>query len=862
MNKKTLYLLAFLIPILGMVLLMILIGIYPFGAKTFLTLDLECQYTAYFSYLKEIFKDPSTLLYGFSKTLGGEMIGFAAYYLISPLNIIYALVPTEQLPNAAMVVTLLKVGLAGLSFFIYTRKSSVRYVMFSTAYALMAYNIVYMSNTIWIDDVILLPLVVLGIEKIIENKKPWLYLGTLFYVLVSNYYIGYMICIFSVIYFMYQWFFVAERKNWTINIVARYALSSALAGGLAAVILLPVKQSLAGQKSGINLDILTMEPNFSLRAFMSKYVLGSFNWEQVRSGLPNIYCGILVLLFVVFFLLGKKYSWKVKIGSMLVLASLFLCMILNGLNVIWHGFNYPIWYPYRYSFLFSFVLLMMAVKGMDSYAALSEERSHQRIILIAGLSLGVYALAVYLIGRGDFEYLNQMKLILSVGIMLLGALVAIIAYRRIKVGGLIFLALILVELCMNGSYCMKELDYTNIAEYQTYVREVEPAVEYVKDNDKSFYRMEKTFLRDFNDAMLFRYHGLSHFSSAETASLREFMGSLGFRNNGNWSYYNTGTTYANDSFLGIKYLLTQDELGSGYRYLESINDINIYENVYALPIGFMADAAILNENSLGDNWYENQNQLWKTLSSNQTENIFVEVEKVKTKPVDVTVSKNEDGSVKYDKDGEQAYIQYSFTVQNENPLFFYLRSDDRKWVTLKINGEDSGGYFTKKNYQIMQLGQFEIGEKVTIRVYLKRDYVKIDEARFFYQDMKVFEDYYHELSAQGLTIEAYKNNHLYGTIESKGDKQYCLLTIPYDQGWHLYVDGERVTPYAGLNELMAFEVEEGTHEIEMLYIPGGLKYGLIISALSAIILGGWIFVSVKMQRSDSGYDNNRNSTVL
>ena len=80
--------LSFVIPVIGFVFILYFSHLWPFGDQSIVCLDLDSQYISFFSYLKEIFRDPTTLFYTFSKTLGGDMIGLVAYYLISPFNII------------------------------------------------------------------------------------------------------------------------------------------------------------------------------------------------------------------------------------------------------------------------------------------------------------------------------------------------------------------------------------------------------------------------------------------------------------------------------------------------------------------------------------------------------------------------------------------------------------------------------------------------------------------------------------------------------------------------------------------------------------------------------------------------------
>ena len=155
--KKVFYILAFLLPMLGMLGICKETGTYPFGEKSWLVCDMDNQYIAYFSCFKQAIEE-NGFFYTFSKTLGGDMFGFTAYYLMSPLNLLFLFVKTDGIHDMAAWIALIKIGLCGLSFFILVNykndkeehsvfKKSTGNLIFSTAYGLMTYNVFYISKT-------------------------------------------------------------------------------------------------------------------------------------------------------------------------------------------------------------------------------------------------------------------------------------------------------------------------------------------------------------------------------------------------------------------------------------------------------------------------------------------------------------------------------------------------------------------------------------------------------------------------------------------------------------------------------------------------------------------------------------------
>lgn len=206
-KKIGLYLLSFLIPMFIVMFAVSYLGIYPFGEDTYLPVDTYLQYTGFFDYFRDTFLGDSSIFYSLSKSIGGEMYGLFAYYLASPFNLVFLFFSKANTPFAFWVIFMLKTAAAGSTMFYYlNRKNGVKLsnLAFSCMYALSSYVINYGFNIMWLDGVILLPFIIAGVEDLLDYKKPLLYTITLSLAMITNYYIGFMICIFSVMYFVYK----------------------------------------------------------------------------------------------------------------------------------------------------------------------------------------------------------------------------------------------------------------------------------------------------------------------------------------------------------------------------------------------------------------------------------------------------------------------------------------------------------------------------------------------------------------------------------------------------------------------------------------------------------------------------------
>lgn len=201
---------SFLLPFLLLIVLWSILGLAPFGNNNLLVSDLGSQYMPFLSAFKQFFQGETHSLYSFSDALGGTILPLSAYYLLSPFNLIVLLFSYEQLPIAILLIITLKISLMGTSMFYYLQKTyqhaTVAALLFSTSYSLCGFVTVYCLNFMWLDALILLPLLVLGIQRLWDHKKYALYAAILFLSIVTNYYMGYMLCIFAVCYSLY-WYY-------------------------------------------------------------------------------------------------------------------------------------------------------------------------------------------------------------------------------------------------------------------------------------------------------------------------------------------------------------------------------------------------------------------------------------------------------------------------------------------------------------------------------------------------------------------------------------------------------------------------------------------------------------------------------
>ena len=606
-------LLCMAVPAVVMYLIYFSRELYPLGDGSVLVLDLNGQYVWFFEALRNFVHGDADLLYSFSRALGGEFLGIYAYYLASPLSYLLALFPQNRMLEGLLFLFLLKTALCGGSFGLYMHKTSkvknkTAIVVFATCYALSAYGIVQQHNTMWIDAMMWLPMITLGMESLIKKGKFRLYTLSLAVTLFSNFYIGYMVCIYCFFYFFLCYFGHSEDREHNpdnerfhfIRSGLRVAFWSLLAVGIAAVILLGAYYSLSFGKSTFSTTKWVWSFNFDILDLLYKFLPSSY--DTVRpAGYPFVYCGVLTLLLIPSYFLSRKYPMRQKIASALFIFLFVASFSLSVPDLLWHGFQRPNWLNYRYSFMLCFILTVLACRAMNEFNSVS-------LRTVAGTG-GILALLCVILQKyvdPDNEYLAPNDytciwftlILIAVWLAVLGLLRS---RKEKQVISVVMVAVVAIECFLNGLWCMNALDddvvYSKYSYYNNYLNNTRPIVEEVQESDSGFYRMEKTIFRKLNDNMALNIRGLSGSTSTLNQETIKFLDKMGYCSMSHWSKY-LGGTPINDSLLGVKYIISDTGSASqSYWYeayrADSDHNYTAYRNPYALSLAYGVSDALL-----------------------------------------------------------------------------------------------------------------------------------------------------------------------------------------------------------------------------------------------------------------------------
>lgn len=815
-------------------------GVFPVGNHSVLALDLNAQYIYYYEAFRQAVWEGKSILYSWSQSLSGEMIGIFGYYLASPFMIIYLLFPKGLIVEALLVVTLLKAASLGASFAFFLRRttklSDLPLLIMSTLYALMAYTVVQAMNPMWIDAVILLPLIALGLQYFIDEGKFALFFVTLTLALFINYYIGYMLCIYCILHFLYYYFAKPRDGGWKTFVAkgAGFAGLGILCVLAACVMLLPIYLSLQNGKLDFSDPDYSLSLRFSLFNLLPKLLFDSYDSVNVQ-GMPFIYCGTLTLFLVPAFFCAPGISIRKKAATAGLITVLFAIMNISILDIGMHGFRIPNWLNYRYSFVFSFVLLNAAAHGFDHL----QEIPRDKFIKTYGFLL----IFVALIQLSQFEYIDNFTCIwISILLISLYALFLCLASNPLNATRFTqVLALIVVaELTANTALLLQDIHtevvFSDRTTYVPFIAESREAVAQVTEFDDDFYRMEKTYHRTVNDPMALGIAGLSHSTSTLNARALDFIDDIGYNQREHWSRYTPNTIVA-DSLLGFRYILTKDQkLETFYEPVLTSGDITACRNPYALPIVFAAATGFDEEIINSSNPINFQCQLVTALTGENYMDLFTPIQDF-TRTLSGVTESTYGSHKRFTSTGKMGSITFTVNVDRDGPVYAYFPTDYRDTCALAVNGETLTTLFGNETQIVVWLGDYKAGDiiDVSLTVTGEQAYIRNATSYFYSLDVAAWEEAYAKLSRSPLELTRRTETFMQGTMTVYEDNTTVFTSIPYEGGWTIKIDGEPVEVKIGADSLVCFDVPVGDHEIEMSFCPPGLKEGAVISA-AAIVL--------------------------
>lgn len=826
MKKKIFwYGLAFLAPVILLYVSYLVIGI-SFSHTNFLSIDMEGQYISFFSYLQDMIRQGGNLFYSFSNGLGDNFYSLFTYYLSSPLNLIMVLFPKENIIDGIYVLTLLKIGLSGLCFFTFIQskvKNEMNALIFSLCYALMGYSMYYAQNIMWMDGVFLFPLICLGIEKIFLNKKPILYIVTLSLAIISNYYIGFMLCIGSVLYTFYYFCCHYHDLQDKLKKIFHYCIASCLSGGLAAIILIPSIMSVTYK---MNTSIMHFNWMAEWYNFFTKMTLGwSSTWDLMNTT-PNIYCGLIVLVLFVVLFFQKQISLKKKLFYFCFLILLYLSMCFQFTDLLWQGGKEPVGFLHRQSFIFSFFLVSIVAE--NKYERISKKISIPLFVILVGVFY-------YASLNAGIVAIKNWNLIIT--FCFIGVYLCLLSIKRVNTKYLqpLLLVLVCAELFINAIGVHSKFVYASEEKYTTYLKD------YGQITTEPMYRSEVAKRFNLNIPFMLNYKGMSNFSSINKKSNYDFLYVSGYKAHGNYAYYGVGSTLFMDSILGVKYRVDPNN-----NYFTKGQGSN-YVNENALPMMFISNEQIkdLEISEIKINPFRYQNALYQGISGKK-EDIFEIV--VPTSKEIINLSESI-----YDK-----ILHYNkIDVSKDGIINFELPSSTDS-MYLNIATEEYGTSVVAKildrDYQVfdeLRSGILYLENTATetskVKVTVSSDVIRVNNFQFYTLNTTKFNALIQELKQNEVEMSIPDSNRVHATY-NLDQPEYIMTTIPYDSQWKITVNGKEIEYDCLIDTFIGFKLDAGESKIKMVYTPSGFNLGLLISGASLVLLGVYLTILYRKEK--------------
>lgn len=863
------YILSFFIPAVLLFISYMIFGVYPAGERSVLALDLNAQYVYYYDYMYDVFAGKESFFYCWSRTFSGEFFGIFAYYLASPFNFIVWLFPRTAITEGLLTMLLVKAAAGGLCCAILLKKqrgfSDLTVTLFSTMYALSGYFAAHSINPMWLDGMIALPLVVIGVEHICDKKRFLLYSLSLLYVFISNYYIGYMAGIFSALYFVY---YIASGKTAEPSAkgvgksVLVYGASSLSAIFMSCWVIVPVYKSLEMGKLAFGDPDYSPAENFNITDILIKLFPGTF--DTIRpEGFPMLYCGTVALIFAVIYFTLKKIPLRQRVSGGVLFGIILLSMYIKPVDMMWHGGRVPVWMPYRYAFIAVFLLMMFGAEAFENIKSVKRKNFGA----VFAVLLSVLLIADHYAGSDHFNT----TLVIVIPIIALSVFSAVLVlykkhsdFRSMKITMLVLLcAELLVNNIVTFTKMHKDIYYSSRESYLGDIPNTREVVNEVKALDGGFYRMEKTYHRCVNDPMAVGMYGMSHSTSTFNAKAIALAKTLGFGAREHYSRYD-GATPLTDDILGIKYILSQSELLSQYDETLDISengDIKAYINEDVFGFAYLADESVIGAKLEDKSPFSVQERLAARLSGDVNK-MYLPITDYAPDLINLNAGSTTDRHISYTKrlDDEEAYVNYNIIAPYSGRVYMYLPSNYERECRLYVNGEFIKYYFENENHSIAYLGEFAQGESFDVKLELLGNDVYYEQPQFFTLDDAALARFSEKMRTMNENTVVTRTDKAKLSITVDADRDRALFTsIPIEEGWTATIDGKPAEILSTANEtLMCLKVPSGKHTIELSFFPAGMKTGLILTVGGTVMFAAMIVISVviKRPRRDNGSDRD------
>lgn len=836
------------------------------GKKSILVCDMYGQYYEFLVGIRRIIRTGGSLLYSWDLDMGIGLPGWIAYYVSSPFNLVLLVVPESWILGTITFLILLKLSIAAVTFSVYLKKAyqmdGVEIVLGALCYSLSSYAVTYYYQIMWLDILIWLPLLVLGMKKIAEGKKSSSFTVCLVIAFFSNYYISFMAGVFLftsfVVYYIYQ--------NGSILCVQffkrlmRFVMSAVMAFGIGGVLLIPTVSQMAERLGTKNTDVKSSFFNFDFIDLLQSTTWGNyfpFDYQK-----PLLYCSCLFLLLVPLYFFNPKIMKKERAGFGLLLGFWFVIMLLRPTDLFMHIGKVPTQFPCRYGFVVCFLIATLGAKELHYLFHDTEGKKKWLVCAVFVLFSGI---AKVLDCMGVKSLVSNKNILITAGLFLgYTLLLHMTVSNKLKRHDFVTLIsfMLIVELLFNSISIYDGMDYElgfkDYSEIQGRQKLLEKQLTSIGEEGEPF-RIEKNYRFGYNDGFAIGYPSISSFSSVYNEGVHRFLANMGISNQLWNSSYRGSTTFLN-SVLGIKYVFHTS--GSNDNMLMSGPTESIEKTQFPLPFGFMADEKILEETFSDEPSHsamkEQQDFLEALTGDEESRKCFeaFQPDKIICENVKRTYE-NDKIIMKPDNAALPASVSYYVTGDGRKEYYFYPQFDPRsrtKYVEImtKYNFGLQSQYIERMNlsipYNIRLFDQSGATDDTITFHFHTNETAVLDKELFYSFDKERYEEYYNKLLCHSISFSKFEDGYFDGEIDAGKTGGIIFLSIPYNKKWNVYIDGKKAEILSLCqNTFIGVKAGAGKHLISGRYTDSSVNIGKTVSLISFILYLCFLFYEDKKE---------------
>lgn len=833
--------------------------------------------------LREFFRNllaghPKLVMWDMSLGYGADILSTLNYYAIGdPLNLLYGFVSPKNTETMYNFMIVLRMYLAGITFIMYARKMKKR--SYGTVIGALVYVFsgfcfrLGLRHPFFINPMIYFPLLCLGIEKIYQRERPYVFIFAVCVSAMSNYYFLYMLTIFAVIYAWIRFYKYSEEnkiKTFFLTIL-KFGMYYTLGIAMAAVILLPSVIGFLGNGrygNGADWKSLIVYPGKYYLLFIENFIgYGNMGSNTNAGYLPIV--GI-VVLFTLFSQRMKHKKYRAAFIASII------ALILPIFGYAFNGFSYA---NNRWAFALSFIVALLTA---EMYPRLFVMSKRQQIGIGAGII--IYTVFCIIVNASGEEILKNKGIMAACGLIAVFYILLLIFQRlgydtQKRIVRVSMAILLLISVGVHGYYRFDPKEYAYTQEFmdqgQAYRTLKEDNIRMLsKANDPSVYRVHAEGYRYKNYGLINHLNTISGYYSITAKCVTDMIK----------GYDTLGMQYADKykgvdqrlgllSLAGVKYITvahnsqvakdvsSMGDVPYGVEKLRKKGNITLYKNKYALPFAYAYDSYMTEQqyeqlNGIGKEQAMlaqiilNQHPADKEIQHNEQRN-GPDIQTISLPETRISSPKGKkyaDITVPVEKDKE-TYLYFKNLVyhgkKNGDDKFILTGRKGTKGILvtqndvqqkIHIQSTFNPYYFGRKDY-IVKINHQTSKAKEKVRLnFLSPGEYEFDDISLITVPKKDVLARLKERKENSMKQIQYEGNHFRGVYHAKKDQILCV-TIPYSKGWKATVNGNRTKIYKANGMFMGIIMKKGTQSVKLDYETPGLKIGAWISLVAWIGLG-------------------------